>query len=165
MARRYDSSITRVAPVFEALKARGHIPASLPRLCELPERDGQPVGAWAEPGELEEAAWWPTEKRLDPPRALLEHLISELAGSGRPTTVAERDKLFAGDEQALERALVALGAGSGFGRRAWYLFEGRTSVDAYIRTDRYIVLVEGKRTEAGPTTGTSWMEIPPPDAP
>ena len=43
--------------------------------------------------------------------------------------------------------------------RAWYVFEGQTSVDAYLCTSRYVVLVEGKRTESGPTTHTSWMEV------
>lgn len=32
-------------------------------------------------------------------------------------------------------------------------------MDAYIRTSRYVVLVEGKRTEPGPTTHTSWMDV------
>jgi hypothetical protein len=157
MPGRYDSSITRVAPVLHALRVGGHLPGSLARLLELPARDGRGTREWPEPGELEEAAWWPREKRLDPPRELLEYLVRALAGSARPTSVPERTKLFAGDEDALNEALEAL---QGVARpRAWYVFEGPTSVDAYVRTSRFVVVLEGKRTESGPTTHTSWMEV------
>lgn len=144
--------------MFDALAAKGAVTAWLPRLLELPERDGHHMRALPNVGELEESAWWPREKQLDPPRALLEHLLSDLAGSGRRTTVIERERLFAGDEQALKLAQAALNEQAGAGR-AWYVFEGRTSVDAYIRTNHYVVLVEGKRTESGPTTQTSWMKV------
>jgi hypothetical protein len=39
------------------------------------------------------------------------------------------------------------------------MFEGPTSVDAYLETPELIVLVEGKRTERGPTTHTTYMSI------
>jgi hypothetical protein len=42
--------------------------------------------------------------------------------------------------------------------RAWYLLEGRTVPDVVIETPEAIVVIEGKRTEAGPTTMTSWLE-------
>jgi hypothetical protein len=41
--------------------------------------------------------------------------------------------------------------------RAWYIFEGPTVPDAYIQTPDALVVVEGKRTEAGPTTNTTWL--------
>jgi hypothetical protein len=154
----HDSSITRVAPVFTALDERGHLPASLGRLLSLPAREGQAARDWGDPGKLEEKAWWPKEKRLDPPRALLEYLVEELPRSGRSSTVPDRDKLLAGDEAALADALAAIREET-VPPRAWYVFEGRTSVDAYVRTNRYLILVEGKRTEPGPTTHTSWMEV------
>lgn len=158
MPGRFDSSITRVAPVLGALQAAGRLPDGLTRLLALPARDGRAQREWRDPGELEEAAWWPNEKRLHPPRALLEHLVRELAGSRRATTVPDRERLFSGDKEALERALEALRKDASL-PRAWYLFEGRTSVDAYVRTSEYLVLVEGKKTEPGPTTRTSWMDV------
>jgi hypothetical protein len=154
----HDSSITRVAPVFSALYERGDLPASLGRLLSLPDRDGQAARNWGEPGELEEKAWWPKEKRLDPPRALLEYLVQALSHAGRSSTVPDRDKLLAGDEATLAAALAALREEM-IPPRAWYVFEGPTSVDAYVRTNRFLVLVEGKRTEPGPTTHTSWMDV------
>jgi hypothetical protein len=155
----HDSSITRVAPVFEALEEGGHLPGSLGELLSLPSRDGQDARAWGDPGEPEETAWWPKEKRLDPPRALLQYLVRHLSTEGkRASTVPNRDKLLAGDEAALAAALRALGEET-VPPRAWYVFEGRTSVDAYVRTSRFVVLVEGKRTEPGPTTHTSWMDV------
>ena len=154
----HDSSITRVAPVFDALEAGDHLPKSLGKLLSLPTCDGQDDRDWGDSGELEETAWWPKEKRLDPPRALLEYLVRELPKSGKSSAVPDRDRLLAGDEKALEEALTALGE-ERVPPRAWYVFEGATSVDAYIRTSRYVVLVEGKRTEPGPTTHTSWMDV------
>ena len=159
----HDSSITRVAPVFDELEARGLLPGSLGQLLSLPTREGQDARDWGNPGEIEETMWWkekgrPKEKRLDPPRALLEYLVRELPKDPElSSTVPDRDKLLAGDEEALARAIDAL-SGKTVPPRAWYVFEGRTSVDAYIRTSRYVVLVEGKRTEPGPTTHTSWMD-------
>jgi hypothetical protein len=85
-------------------------------------------------------------------------LVQALGGSGGSSTVPNRDKLFAGDEAALAEALAALGKDT-VPPRAWYVFEGPTSVDAYLRTSRYVVLVEGKRTEPGATTHTSWMDV------
>ena len=72
----HDSSITRVAPVFDALEERGLLPESLGRLFSLPTREGRDARDWGDPGEMEETTWWtekgrPKEKRLDPPRALL----------------------------------------------------------------------------------------------
>ena len=78
----HDSSITRVAPVFKALDEGGHLPGSLGRLLSLPTRDGQEPRDWGDPGELEERAWWRKEKRLDPPRALLEYLVQRYRRRG-----------------------------------------------------------------------------------
>ena len=43
--------------------------------------------------------------------------------------------------------------------RAWYIFEGPTSVDVFLETPELIVVLEGKRTEPGPTTRTQWMAV------
>lgn len=41
--------------------------------------------------------------------------------------------------------------------RGWYVLEGLSQPDAYLETDEAIVVIEGKRTEPGPTIGTKWM--------
>ena len=40
--------------------------------------------------------------------------------------------------------------------RRWWAFEGFTEVDCLIETDRFVIAVEGKRTEKGPAESISW---------
>ena len=40
----------------------------------------------------------------------------------------------------------------------WHVFEGPTRPDVFIETDRYIIVVEGKRAEHSNTTSTKWMQ-------
>jgi len=41
----------------------------------------------------------------------------------------------------------------------WHIFEGKTKPDVFLETENAIVVIEGKRTEGGPTTETKWMKI------
>ena len=43
--------------------------------------------------------------------------------------------------------------------RAWYVFEGPSYPDAYLATTDALIVIEGKRTERGPTNSTTWMPI------
>jgi hypothetical protein len=43
--------------------------------------------------------------------------------------------------------------------RAWYVLEGPSCPDVFLETDDLIVVIEGKRTESGPTTATNWMPV------
>ena len=43
--------------------------------------------------------------------------------------------------------------------KSWHLFEGETRPDVYIETPDLLVVIEGKRTEGGPTTSTKWIVI------
>ena len=74
----------------------------------------------------------------------------------KPTEINdERQKLLAREPATIGRALQLLrSAGTG---RAWHVFEGPTYPDAIIETPGALIVVEGKRTEAGPTTSTTWM--------
>jgi hypothetical protein len=40
---------------------------------------------------------------------------------------------------------------------AWYVLEGKTHPDVLIYTPSAIIVIEGKRTETGPTKSTTWM--------
>ena len=40
----------------------------------------------------------------------------------------------------------------------WYILEGPTYPDVFIETEGALVVIEGKRTERGPTTKTTWMK-------
>jgi len=37
------------------------------------------------------------------------------------------------------------------------VLEGRSAPDVFLATPEAVIVVEGKRTEAGPTTGTRWL--------
>ena len=159
-----DSSKTRVVPVFSCLRERDATGAHwLRRLLSLPWRPGI-SGAPAlisRPGEI---ARFEFEARIDPPVSLLRWLIDNRVdnpptdfGSTSSSVREKRSRLFAGDLEIREEALGALSRGR-YRQGDWYVFEGPTSVDAYIETRDLIILIEGKRTEAGPTTSTTWMK-------
>jgi hypothetical protein len=83
-------------------------------------------------------------------------LIRNLTPPLGPTTIDEnRERLLAGDPSTVELALTLLR--SKRDGRGWHIFEGPTYPDAFIETRDALVVIEGKRTEAGPTTSTTWL--------
>jgi len=102
----------------------------------------------------------PKEKGLAPPDTLLAWLLDHFTrpkgdqyGSGE---VGDMRRLLAeGDPDTMAKAR----AGLAWSRRgkAWYILEGHTSPDVFLVTPDALIVVEGKRTEAGPTTSTTWM--------
>jgi hypothetical protein len=118
------------------------------------------------------------ERRLQPPRGLLVWLVQhpevlapqlkalerrairagERAGLAVSPAWAKRREFLDGRDGELQReALDRLSSGKPLPSGAWFVFEGPTSVDCYLETDRIVVVIEGKRTESGPTTSTDWM--------
>jgi hypothetical protein len=67
----------------------------------------------------------------------------------------ERRLLYEGDQVTISNALQLLRTENA--NRGWYVFEGPTYPDAVIETPDAIIVVEGKRTEAGATTKTTWL--------
>ncbi len=102
--------------------------------------------------------WGSAERALQPPVALLSWLIRHLVPPVRPTRISEeRVRLLAGETSTIAAALARLqSAGTG---ADWHIFEGRSFPDAYIETPGALVVIEGKRTERGPTTDTTWMSV------
>ena len=163
----HDSSLTRVAPVFDQLLELDRSGRSwIPRLLRLP---GLPGGTLSTPdrcGSLRRHHWnrgdcTLKEVQLDPPRALLTHLVSNPAPSiieGQMTegTRAKRRALLEGDREVLAEALALLEQ-TPIRTKVWYVLEGRSQPDAYLETDDCVVVVEGKRTEPEPTTHTMAM--------
>ena len=43
------------------------------------------------------------------------------------------------------------------GPRGWHILEGATYPDVFIETSDALVVIEGKRTESGPTLDTTWL--------
>jgi hypothetical protein len=148
----YDSSKTRVAPVFNALSRLGGAdwPRSLLLLAEgkasvIPDLNFA----------FQRGCWGENEHGLEPPRSLLRWLVRNVRP--RIGECAERELLFKRDPQTIERALTELDSMKNWPGRRWYLFEGKTFPDALIETPDALIVVEGKRTEPGPTTHTTWM--------
>jgi hypothetical protein len=152
---KFDSSKTRVAPVFDALKASGG--DWVRQLLALAEH---PRGHQDQPAALDleflRGYWGSAELGIPPPVSLLSWLIRNPQALARPDTKGEdRRALLDGDPKVVAKALDLLRAGSA--SRAWYIFEGPTFPDAVIETPDALVVIEGKRTEGGPTTSTKWL--------
>lgn len=166
LRRQFDSSRTRVGPVFGALAAQRGDDTWVRGLLDLaagpgehPWRD-QDLQIIERHHHAPPGADSPTEQGLAPPVSLLSWLLDHFTtpkngkyGSGR--VGEKRRKLAERDPQVLAEARAAL-AQSHFGK-AWYILEGHTSPDVYLVTRDALIVVEGKRTEAGPTTSTTWM--------
>lgn len=160
-----DSSKTRVKPVFDQLYAIDPTGLSwLGKLISLPS-DGSPVSlpTNCDLRILDPQRWGEREKRLDPPVALLSWLIrhprSPVSGelSSDPEKLRKRKEWLAGSEAAITEALSLLRDNPK--GEDWHLFEGQTQPDVFVETRDVIVVIEGKRTERGPTTSTKWMPV------
>lgn len=160
-----DSTWTRVVPVFEELLARDRTgQAWLDSLLSLPTLPGKvPQPGRVVRGPLRSWAWGKTEKQLMPPVVLLQWLVA--CGRPRPgrllgssvDTIAKRTSLVQRDPAVIGEALALLNQPP-IPSRAWYVLEGPSQPDVYLETDDAIVVIEGKRTESGPTRTTDWME-------
>jgi hypothetical protein len=160
----FDSSLTRVVPVFNALMDKdpaGH--SWLPILLKLGSLSAGKIEALpSSPLIAEQQRWWgDNERPLDAPKGLLHWLVDNL---GEPTskiywgddeTRAKRKFLVAGDSKTIAEAHLLLDSQPP--RYAWYVLEGQSRPDAYLETDNLIIVIEGKRTERKPTTATTWM--------
>ncbi len=161
----YDSSRTRVAPVFGRLQCwdpSGR--AWLQGLLELANTRRLPRPE-AGTSRLRVAKWWPREARLATPPALLQWLLEHAEESRsprvwgrRPQVVANRRRVIDRDADTMAAALKGLQTRRA-SPRAWYVLEGPSQPDAYLASDDIVIIVEGKRTEATLTTSTDWMRV------
>jgi len=150
----YDSSKTRVVPVFDQLAVR-HDDWIRTLLSLATYGSGVAV-----PPDLDltfvAGNWGVNERGLAPPVALLSWLIRNLTPPVGATTLNdERTRLLARDPKTIAEALQSLKSTNA--NRGWWVFEGPTYPDALIETPSALVVIEGKRTESGPTTATTWM--------
>jgi hypothetical protein len=189
---RYNSSITRVQPVFQELLAADQSGQSwLPRLLSLATVNHAYAGRLArDHGGLAAAcslrrSYADRELRetiplegcfeasLPPPegflRWLIEHpdrMVWPLDRSGArmrfgPETQLRREQLFGqhGPAAQAEARQIALGelarVGARGSERKWWAFEGFTSIDCWLETDRLVLCVEGKRRDVL-SPSTSW---------
>jgi hypothetical protein len=157
---KYDSSLTRVVPVFEELSKRDSF-SWLPQLLGLPicgNAISLPEGC---DFRVQACDYGEKERKLAPPLALLSWLIrhperlAQCSAAHDASMPPERRELLAGREGRITEALALLRQHSQ--GKEWYIFEGETQPDAYIETAGLVVVIEGKRTEREPTTNTTWM--------
>ncbi|HKK52055.1 MAG TPA: hypothetical protein VKA74_10725 [Myxococcota bacterium] len=158
---RYDSSKTRVAPFFDHLLERDPTGADwLGPLLALPEYGSGRASVPASLGELHDHAWGDSERALDPPASLLRWLVRNLkcpSSMKRDQLRPERRDLIDGDADRIEEGVRLLDDGPG--GRSWSVMEGPSYPDAYLATSDAVIVIEGKRTERGPTTATTWMPV------
>jgi hypothetical protein len=161
----FDSSRTRVAPVFGRLQCldpsgrlwlQGLLELANTRKAQRPD---------AGPSRLRLAKWWPREARLAAPPGLLRWLLEnaeephDAAAWGREPEVKEnRRRVVDRDADTLAKALRSLEQRR-LSPRAWYVLEGPSQPDVYLDSDDVVIVVEGKRTETAPTTSTAWMKV------
>lgn len=141
----YDSSRTRVAPVFDRLRARtDEWPRQLLEVvCPTWSEDS---GGGALDLRFERGYWGETERGVDPPVSLLSWLIRhptpQLIAQDR---LPERTRLAQGDPDTVAAALRLLRTSRS--TSGWDLLEGRTYPDAWTETPHARLVVEGKRRE------------------
>ncbi len=157
---KYDSSKTRVVPVFDRLLEKDPT-GWLPQLLALPV-GGNPVHATEDNRlNIENYGWGRNERKLSPPVSLLSWLIrhprAPVSGglSADPEKAAVRQEWINGSVERIREGLALLRHNPE--NLDWHIFEGETQPDVYIETQDMIVVIEGKRTEHGPTTKTKWM--------
>lgn len=159
-----DSSKTRVTPVFDRLFANDPTGATwVDRLLALGSR-AELVPALPTHQTLvagHKRFWGDNERGMFAPLALLEYLVRNIepalveTSGDSGTTLAKRKALAARDPRTIADALGQLRS-KRRGRR-WFVLEGESRPDAFLETEELVVCIEGKRTEAGCTTSTTWM--------
>ena len=161
----YDSSRTRIAPVFgrlQCLDPSGRL--WLQGLLELANTRKLPRPQ-AGTSRLRVAKWWPREARLAAPPGLLRWLLENAeephtatAWGRRPEVMANRRRVVDRDAETLAAALQSLQERRP-SARAWYVLEGPSQPDVYLDSADAVIVVEGKRTETAPITSTAWMRV------
>ena len=109
------------------------------------------------------------ETEVPPPHAFLRWMLQNPQRLRWPTarngkkqsycdpTQDRRQKFMAGDAEVSSKGLSELeNHGVKGSRRKWWAFEGWTSVDCLLETERLMLFVEGKRTE-GISRATAWF--------
>jgi hypothetical protein len=167
----YNSSLTRVQPIFKALQERDDTGASwLPQLWQLAAATRKEAAAVpAHIGTMTTGRTF--ERALPPSTAFLRWAVENPQrlnklpppnyGATGTAAIEKREQLFRDDPPARARARaealeqIAKRGGQGSGQQ-WWAFEGFTHVDACFETEECLLIVEGKRTETV-SPSTRWF--------
>lgn len=161
---RFNSSKTRVNPVFDALYAIDSTGRSwLPLLLGLGSRS-QSVSLPNDIGDLSTSPRY--EMSADPPKAYLQWLIEHPAELTSPppdgwsqwslNTRTKRYAWLTGDTRVALEASASLASCIKLPARPWWRLEGVTRVDCALLTPSTLVFIEGKRTEQGASRSVVW---------
>ena len=159
-----NSSLTRVQPVLDSLHASDPTGTNwLLPLLRLASRSNCIADDFA-PGQLSTPPQY--EFSAPPPREFLRFLLANPATLAAPPervwrkwneiTQVKRRAFLAGDAFIQREGLRSLDAARDLSERAWWRFEGVTSVDCALFTESTVVFIEGKRTEDGPSRQVTW---------
>lgn len=166
---KFNSSKTRVIPVFEALYEHDKSGQKLLRpLLQMANREDGP-GPVRIPENLDQLLKKPQfEFPVDPSRAYLKWLITHPERLSSPPremwekwserTQKKRQALLAGHPEAQREAIDKLEKCSELPKWAWWRLEGVTKVDCALLTPSTVVFIEGKRTEIGPSKQVLWYQ-------
>lgn len=160
----FNSSATRVAPIFDQLLKRDATGASwLNALLALPQLpDMNSLAPVLQDPRLVSHGWGDREKKLPAPQSLLKWLVLNVAAPADPSSLGtgenrkSRERLIRREPGAIQEALRLVRTGLS---RGWPIFEGPSQPDAYLETRDALIVIEGKRTEPAPTTSTTWMPV------
>lgn len=167
----YNSSITRVQPVFNELCQRAN-ENWLPQLLGMASRANlcRPQG-FASVGKLKRPFTHEFELGATAPVDYLKTLLASpgrlrsavecnpgiLKSSKDPNVEQKRRSLCHGDSPTISQGLAKLDAGevrSGSG--TWWVLESTTKVDYALFTEQTNIFIEGKRTEPELTKSVRW---------
>ncbi|MBT9547120.1 MAG: hypothetical protein IV090_17140 [Candidatus Sericytochromatia bacterium] len=168
-----DSSLTRVVPVFNQLYS-GDSTGQTWLLQLLAGLKGGNAGHQADletPGEIQAIHFGAFEIKLTAPHSLLNWLLEYADSNWGQKTLARnsrlssqtrqyREKLFTRDRETISLAQQKL-AEADLSKPAWFILEGQTQPDLFVMTARILLVIEGKRTEWGPTLSTEYMPLRP----
>jgi hypothetical protein len=156
---KYDSSLTRVQPIFKALYNKDALGKSwVSKLLKLGSRTGQ-----SDIPDIIQLAHQPIfELSADPPKEFLKWLVSNpdrLTNPNykcSPKTMRKRELLMAGDKTTFSEAIRTIDNCNKIPVQAWWRLEGVTKVDCALRGDNSVIFIEGKRTEMGASKNIAW---------
>jgi hypothetical protein len=175
---RKNSSTTRVQPVFRELLERDPLGQDwLSELLALTNNHSSfAQGLASDTGRILQARSIESffELKVPPPTRFLKWLVQHPEqmtwpqnANGRvkfgPDTQTWRQKLFgeqgaAAQQEAMNTALSEIDTKGGVkSRRQWWAFEGFTSVDCLIETEKLVLFIEGKRTDIL-SPATDWFQ-------
>lgn len=163
--RKKDSSLTRVAPLGEAILKNHRLVEALLQL--LPRNPNITFGEFSDKDVFfsasprKEKSLPPTKEHLTLIIEKIEHdeafrnSIKELAIQS--STKKNRDNrilLFDLKPQTLAEAKKEIGNSV---RKSWYMFEKYSYPDLFIENENFILLIEGKRTESSTTKELKYL--------